>query len=288
MRLITVSVPENFNLFLFGDDHEGSILRYDKGWNKLCNMVNSEYDGCKVNFAWHHGDPIEAIMVDDPRYDGYTAKPDKGQRVPTPLRQIDQAVANLAPIKHYLIGMNEGNHPWKLHRFGPITEIICEKLNVKYGTWANVITWETTRGRLLFKSFHMHGGKSITSTADDPMRRLSNLELILKRQLRNKYGSCILMCKGHTHKLLISEPSQDLYISDDGRSAQHSYTKAHQTDDYIHPDLRWYVNTGSFLRLYGKGVSGYAEIAEYDPIELGFAIGVVRSGQLQSVRKVVL
>ena len=57
---------------------------------------------------------------------------------------------------------------------------------------------------------------------------------------------------------------------------------------YIHPDHRWYCNTGSFLRLYGMGISSYAEIGEYDPVELGFCVARVRDRIIQGIDKVVL
>ena len=62
-------MPANFNLFLFGDDHEGTLLRHDTGWHKLCDMMNSEYEGVSANFGVHHGDHLEAILVDDYRFD---------------------------------------------------------------------------------------------------------------------------------------------------------------------------------------------------------------------------
>ena len=57
---------------------------------------------------------------------------------------------------------------------------------------------------------------------------------------------------------------------------------------YIHPDHRWYVSAGSFLKLYEEGVSGYAEIGEYDPVELGFAIARVRNQKIVWVDKVTV
>jgi len=181
LRIITKRLPSNHNLFLFGDDHEGTTLRHRKGWQKLINMMHSEYEGCKANYGWHHGDPIEAIMVDDRRYHPDTVSGEGG--IPLPLNQMEQAIKNIEPIAHMVLGMNESNHPLKLWRFGNITKEICERLKIPYATWSAKAVIRTTHGQLMYKSFHTHGRKSITSTADDPKRRTVNQRLILKRHL---------------------------------------------------------------------------------------------------------
>jgi len=284
MKLIEKRVPNDFNLFLFGDDHEGTILRHDKGWLKLVDMMESPYGGlpARRNYGWHHGDFMEAIMIDDPRYDMETVK------TPIPMEQLDASEKNMKPIKHKLVGMNEGNHPLKLWKFGKMTEMLCNRLNIEYGTWATKILWKDSKGRTMFKSFHTHGRKSINSSADDQERRESNMRLILKRHLKEKMGDCVLMAKGHTHRIIITEPKKRLYITDQGGKLKERYTSSNHTDDYIHPDHRWYVNTGSFLNLYGENVSGYAEIAEYDPMEHGFAVAQIRDRVIQRIDPVVV
>lgn len=42
------------------------------------------------------------------------------------------------------------------------------------------------------------------------------------------------------------------------------------TDRYIHPEDRFYACTGSFEKLYGEGISAYAEFAGCNPRELGY------------------
>lgn len=282
MKIITRKLPKDHNLFLFGDDHEGSLLRHDDGWNQLCDMMHSEYDGCSHNYGIHHGDPIEAIMVDDKRYDLVTVKE------PIPMRQVEAAKENLKSIKGKVLAMCEGNHPLKLWRFGDLTRAICEPLGIEYGTWMFKMVVQDLKGNTMYKSLHTHGRKSITSTADDPQRRLTNAELILKRHLKFKAGDVSLSCKGHVHKLIVCEPQPELYITDDGRKTRQAYTELDQTAPYIHPDMQWYVATGSFLKTYGDGISGYAEIAEYDPVELGFAVARVRDRRIVGVDKVYL
>ena len=283
MRHIKFNLPRDHNLFLFGDDHEGSVLRYDAGWNKLLDMMNSEFEGCDANYGWHHGDPMEAITIDDPRYDLETTKD------PIPLKQVDAVIKNLLPIKSQLLGMNEGNHTRKLWRFGNLTQKICLELGIMYGTWTAKLLIHDKKGRLMYRSFHTHGKKSIHSAAEPLDRRITNMKIILQRHLRDKMGDTILMCKGHVHKLLVLEPQSPLYLSGE-RSVKQKYVDCSidARAPYIHPDHRWYVCTGSFLKMYEEGLNGYAEMAEYDPIELGFAVVIIRNGKMITVKRIVV
>ena len=206
MERINKIVQRDHNLFLFGDDHEGTALRHDEGWEILIDMINTSYDGCKNNYAVDHGDIIEAIPHTDPRYDQITEK-DKI------LQQIDNAVANREKIRDRLIVILDGNHPRKYWCFGNITKQVCDRLGVPYGTYSSHITYRTQKGNVLYRHYATHGAKSISSTADDPIRRDSNQKLILKRHLKEKFGDCVLMSKGHTHKLIIAKPEKKLYLT---------------------------------------------------------------------------
>ena len=101
MRLLTRYLPNDHNLFLFGDDHEGTILRSKKGWNKLLDMMNSSYDGLNPDRNWgiHHGDIMEAIPSDDKRYDPRMLP--EGSTIPR--EQENNCVKNLEPIKDKLL-----------------------------------------------------------------------------------------------------------------------------------------------------------------------------------------
>jgi len=229
------------------------------------------------------GDIIEAITIDDRRYDMATTSE------PFPLQQIKDAVKTLSPISTRLLCILEGNHERILWRFGDLSNEIADQLKVKYGTYTAKLTINDKEGKYLYKIFATHGKKNITSTADDPKRRFVNQRLILKRHLKFKAGDCVVMVKGHTHKLLICKPEEELYLTDDTKEIKQRYISSSQNAPYIHPDHRYYVNSGSFLKLYGEmGVSGYAERAEYDPVELGFAVIMVRDGQIHDINKVVL
>jgi|GEM_PF-878900 len=289
MKILTIKAPTNFNLFLFGDGHEGNIAKTQKGFKRLVDAVLSPYDGIKTNFAVDHGDIADTIELTDPRYDPDT--------VTSPLRaQEDACVAERMPFRKQLITVLEGNHTYKSWTIyggrGGFTRKVCERLAVYYGSYTCKIHFVDRHGKLMFKSFHTHGRKAISSIAHDPIQRWANMKAILKRQLMNLAGDCTLMCKGHTHKLLTSKPQKNLYLVDDGNATRAKYTHAVNTHPtgFIHPDWRWYVNTGSFLRLYVKDseVSTYSERAEYPPMELGFAVAVVRNREIVRVDRVVI
>lgn len=282
MKLIIKQLPDNHNIFLFGDKHTGSALSSQHGWQQLVKMILTPYAGCSNNYGIDVGDIIEAIMVDDKRFSIEKMGED------LPLKQLDSSIDEHDPIKHLLICILDGNHPRKLWRFGNITEKICQRLGVEYGTYTAKISVTDTKGNLMYKLYATHGFKNITSTADDPKRRRVNMQLILKRHLKFKAGDCAVMVKGHTHKLLVCKPESELFLTDDGKRIQQKYTGWGQNEEYIHPDARWYGNTGSFLKLHGKDVSGYAEIMEYDPVELGFLVLKVRKKKIVALEPVLL
>jgi len=255
------------------------VLSSSAGWDELVNLMHSDYEGCSNNYGEDGGDMIEAIMVDDPRFS------EEKITEPLPLEQMEEARKQREPIKDMLLTILMGNHERKLWRFGNITKKVCDDLGVEYGTNACKLSMTDKGGNLMYKVFAEHGSKNITSTADDPKRAKTNMELILKRQLRRKAGDCAVMIKHHTHKLLVCEPVYELYMTDDGKKIKQNYTSWGQNESYIHPDARWYGNAGSFLRLYGDGISGYAEIFEYDPLPLGFLVLKVRNKKIVELKK---
>lgn len=284
MKLISKVLPSNFNLFCFGDDHEGTVLRDDSGWQQLVDMMNSPYGDLPAsrNFGIDHGDCVEAICTDDSRFSSCTTKET------SILAQAEQAVLNRQPIRKKIITILKGNHDSKLHRIGLfVRDTICKKLKVEYGSFSCVLTYKNKKDQIYFKHYAAHGKGSIKSTADDPTRQKSNMLLILKRKLKNKMGDCLLMSMGHTHKLLRLAPNTgDLYMASDELGLTQNYRVPVKDDEYIHPDHRWYLNTGSFHKTITLGIDSYAEEAFYDPVQLGFHIVRVRNREIEGVNEI--
>lgn len=306
MRIIGFNAPKSFNIFLMGDDHLGTTLRHHKGWDQFVDMVNSKYDSipAKHNFIVDHGDQIEGIMPDDPRFDPLVHDD-------APLEQANAAARLREPIAKHYVALLTGNHLTKISGYGDLALHICREMGYPniYGTWDCVVQWYDTKNRLMLKTYHMHGDGSIRSVADDLIRVESNLELSLKRKLKFKMGDCAIMTMGHTHKLIVRPPVSQLYPHTTRTKIRQQYTiegkdpvNVNLTERYIHPDERYYVNTGSFLKLYSSMVTGdfssydkskwpqvgYAERAGYDPHELGFAIARIRDRKIAGIDKIIL
>jgi hypothetical protein len=289
MELLSYNLPRDWNLFLFGDDHIGARLRHDHGWEQLVDMMHSKYGGlpAKNNFGIHHGDLIEAILTDDKRWCDSECSKEK-----TVFEQMAASRKALLPLRKKLLAVLDGNHTFKLHRFGKIAFDICKQLEIpeKYGTWSAKLIYKDKKDNIQFQHFCTHGSGSFSSVADDPVRRETNKKLSLKRKLKFAFGDTFLNSMGHTHQIQILPPTKELYIvTDKEKKLQQCYTGEETIPSgYIPPESRWYVNTGAFLKLYGNGFSGYAERAGYPPQELGFAICKIREKKIVSIDKVVL
>ena len=288
MKLLEKMLPKTHKIVFVSDSHEGTILKHRKGYRKVIKMVADD----STMYLAHLGDLIEGITVDDPRYCMQTTDP----QASTPVRQYRQALEELMPIKDKILVMLEGNHDWKISgRYGSlIKDVVCPELagnkdgSTIYGTYSCKLSIVDRKGDLMYKMFLTHGAGSINSSADDPVRREANMLLSLKRKLFRKAGDCAIMAQGHTHKLLVKPPIPELYLTDDSKNIHQRYTKSNHTAEFIPPDLRYYVNTGCFYKLYEMGVSGYAERAGYDPNELGYVVVTVVDGVIKSVEPRVI
>lgn len=285
MQILQWLVPSNYELILFGDNQEGNALTYQKGYASCIDYILSG----KHRYAFHMGDEQEGYWIDDPRYDPATLLAD-------PLAQQKQVKKDLGPLAKAkrLIAIMYSNHTHALLRkIGNITKTTCDELGVQYGGFSAVGDLVDKYG-IQFKGFFTHGRKLIRSIADDPVRRLANEKLQLKQHLKHKSGECLLMAKGHTHRLIICEPHAQLYLTvedkEDRKNIRQHYTHnpPFGKGGYIHPDHRWYVNTGSFLKTFTEGITSYSEMGEYDPVELGYAVVEVNDRQITNVRKVVV
>ena len=279
MEIISKALPADHDLILSSDWHEGTILQYGEGLLVLRKRIL----GHKNTFLAFGGDMCEAIMVDDKRYSPETDKKE------TPLQQYGRVETFLEPIAPKTLFILSGNHDWMLScRYGNyLKDILCPKLKISYGTYTAKCSVTDKQGKQMYRLFYTHGAKSISSVADDPIRREANMQLQLKRRLQMKAGDCEVMSMGHTHKLLVCQPMVSLYLYDDGKKIRSGYTEPGR-GQWIHPDHRWYANTGSFLKLYHEGVSGYAERFALDPVELGYVVIECRDGKIKNVRKEVV
>ena len=293
MDILTWKTPKDFNLFCFGDDHEGTRLRHNTGWEQLIDMMHSPYGDLPEsrNYGIDHGDIAECILIDDKRYAEMT-------QMGTVLQQIQRAIQHLRPIKNKLITILEGNHTWTLRKFGNITEHVCAELTkeaknshkIAYGPWQIIIDYTDIKGKYHFSQFATHGYKALNSTIDDPVDRKNSMLRSLRRQLQGKAGNTILMTMGHCHKLLQYLPDRKLGIVSHKGEIYERYDKSehHHQDEFIPEDRRYYLACGSFLKTLGEGFFGYAEKAGYNPNEIGYQVVKIRDGLITQIDEIII
>lgn len=279
MQLFQRQLPKRCNLYLASDTHVGSLLTHYDGIETLKELVLSDKNARLI----HLGDLCEAIMVDDnKRFDPTT----QDLSILTPMQQYQRFVEIFRPLSKQLLYVNDGNHDLKHLRTMNFVQYVCSEIGVPYGTYTSKLTVCDDKGRDRFKIFTGHGWGSIRSLAGGPVRRKANMKVSLQQKLEGKAGDCVLMAMGHTHRTIVSRPERELYMTDDSARLIQNYTQSPQMSDYIPPNLRWYVNTGNFLKNQLLGVSGYAERAGYDPMPLGFIKVIVDEWQIVDVKKI--
>jgi hypothetical protein len=282
MELLNAKVPANCDIVLHGDSHDGSKACHRNGIEQVLDFVMEKPN----RFFVHMGDETESITVDDNRrYNSEISD------IPIPLQQSRAVVAQYKRASKRCLAWLNGNHNDHLRRFGNLTrDIVCHDLGVPYGTYTAKLKLWDNRGQIV-KMFLWHGpGRgSIQSRAKDWEQQQANMLASLKRYLVHKASDCLIMAHGHVHKLLLCPPANRLLLYDDGDKVKQCYMGAGAgTDAYIEPDRRWYVCTGSFLRMYLRGVDTYAEMGGYDPVQLGYVVVEIRDRIVSNVRAVVV
>lgn len=281
MILLNKEMPsDTFDLILAGDTHYGTKMRSKSGVQTLLANLKRPRTYCVFM-----GDAIESITGSDRRYD-----PDVSDGS-TPLQQAEEVVTAFAPVAHRVVAWLSGNHESTIKGVGNVVrETICANLKIPYGTFSCRVSF-TYGGATMFRGLFHHGSGSITSSHPDPMVREAVQTYKLKQKLEPFGGDCIINAMGHTHKLLVYKPIDELYMRERSGQLEANYTSGiipimHEFG-YIEPSQRWYVNTGGFLKLYSKDpMSGYAETAMYKPIEIGYALVKVKGGKIVGVEKV--
>jgi hypothetical protein len=227
-------------------------------------------------------------MVDDNRYSEAT-------RDSRPIKQCEAVVEDFKSLEGHLKVMLDGNHPRKLWRFGDLTkDLICKPLGIQYGTISCIVHVRDQYG-LIYNMYCHHGFGTINSNAKDYEQRKANMKANLKMKLKYKFNNCLIMSCGHTHKLLIVRPTEELMLiaEDNGRVSQRY--KGWEQSDEIDQDKRWYTNTGSFYRTFSdeldrnnEPIVSYPEMFGYDPVELGFLNIQCRDRKIVNIEKKVV
>jgi len=277
MQLLGKALPRRHKLFLAGDMHFGSSLCNVERIQEMISHIQCEKD----NYLILMGDQIDAIAFNDPRYDNTNPY--------NPIEQANMFVDMFSPIKDRIITALDGNHELKLRPFGLVTrDIICRGLGIDYGTSSCVVSLFDETGNFQYRVFCHHGFGLMNPSSPSYLARDTRVKESIKRKLMEKVGDCVVMAMGHVHKLVVFEPQPRLFIRSGEGRLKSSYVTPDPGSGFIHPDFRWYVGTGSFLKQYGIGYSGYSEIAGYDPVDLGYVVLNCWDGRVQEVIKVIV
>ena len=282
MIVIQYQIQRDSNIFLIGDRHIGNATRDTDAWEKLVEMVHSEYDGLPPNrnYIVDHGDVIEGISSDDPRFQA------EAHKDPV-IKEVEYAIEDNKRTAAKTIVQLQGNHEQKWHRFGDLAEYMCKQSGIQYGTYSCIIVYHDANGNYLFRHHAHHGFGQIRSNAKDPDQELANKLAALKMKLKGLAGNCLVQSMGHTHQLLVNKPKEQLLEMESNGKIKREYATAKKRDGYIHPDFRWYINTGSFTRIYSDDpISGYVERRGYKPTDTGCAVVKVRGGSVYDIDEI--
>jgi hypothetical protein len=282
MNFLIQHIAADTNIFFGGDKHGGNLASHHDGFCEMRETILHSYDGVPAqhNKYVDSGDIIEAITLDDPRFD-----PESCDDY-SPITQVNDAIKDYKPMAKHIICMLDGNHPRKLQRIVPyLTKHVCNLLDVPYGDYSAKITMRDMHDNYLFKIFGTHGRKSINSGLPDPAQRWSSMQRSLKNAMRRLADDCMVMFMGHSHQLIDVPPHEELYLYSSGGKLKQGYLQADYAANYISPDLRYYINTGSFFRTQMEGFSTYAEQAQYAPAVLGYYILKIRDFKIAGLER---
>lgn len=288
MELIKKQMPRDYVLIDSSDYHYGSLNCCREKIRHMIDKVATK----KNHFLINKGDSIEAILPNDKRY--LNCNMDIKENLLSPAQQADAVIKDFSPIKDKIVGWGFGNHEYKLLNTMDFGRYIAAQLNVPYGAYSFKFSAYDKNNELMHKMFFTHGYGNINSNAKDDIQRLANKKALLKNKLcKSGFGDCIYMSMGHTHQLIVVDPTVEdkLFFTDDGNGIkQHYHVMTPQNSSYIPPDSRWYGCSGSFLKLYtnpGTYAINYAEVAGYEPSEIGWIEIYVQDGNVVEVQKII-
>lgn len=278
-------VPDNANLYLPSDGHEGNAACYEKGIAKEVEIIRADKKGLYANL----GDAIECITVNDKRYDPSV----HGGRYNTLLAQANRVAEMEAPVADKCLLRLLGNHEFKAHvaGVGRFDEHIAGKLagndKKKWNELPMTPGYSCICVLSHMRIFLAHGWKVGKFSTSDPTMMRMHKQLKIKKLLRNKAGNCELMAQGHGHEMIVLPPQSGLSLLEkDGKVRQHYPTMVTDHDGYIAENSRWYAMTGSCLKTMDDEVITYGEVGGYDPSELGMLMVAIRKGHVDHIEEI--
>lgn len=252
----TIDYPsrsEHFNIIPLGDIHIGNI-----GCDIPKLKEEIDYIKGKKNTYWlGMGDYIEAIQIDDPRFDELSIDPFYKIRDISQLitQQMQDIVRLFSPIRHKCLGLLSGNHEetvrLKYKRY--IMYEIAERLGLidkllGYDGWIQLtFRREKPKAKLSFTTYNIYAthGFGAARKSGAKINRLEDVAHFMDAEI---------ICLAHEHKKIIAPPLLRLGLSQQATLIQKKQLA---------------VMTGSFLKGYIQHGQTYVEKKGYAPADLG-------------------
>lgn len=224
---------EQIEFVPIGDLHDGNPNSKFKLFKEFVDYVEKTPDCYTILM----GDLIDAIAVNDPRYDPRSVD----SMIDECIDRVEDAIAPLAK-KGKVLAALQGNHEWKLEKHGignPIKRM-CRRLDMPYGDYSCFIKLKvvpkTHKPSLVIYTHHGHHAGRKTGSS------VNNVEGLAQHWA----GDVFLV--GHAHQLWGTRKVRTGW----GGSRKLVF-----------------ANTGSFLETASMGTCSYAERAGYPPTKLG-------------------
>ena len=286
MELIKKELPKNYELIQCGDLHLGSPNCSEDSIQEMIEYVGSNPNVYLVNI----GDNVEAISPRDKRFN-FSSNPYQ-----TTQQQAERVIQLFMPIRDKILAWGTGNHEICQMQTCDWGKYMADALKVPYGLYCYKLEVSSRGHKLMHKLWFTHGSGHLTSNAKDDIQREGNMKASLKGKLsRSAHADCVYVGCGHIHRSIIVKPTVEnkLYINTDdaGNIKQHYHVLSEQNIPYIAPDSRFYVASPSFMKLYskpGNGYVSYAEIAGYEPSEIGYTKIIVDDTKVVDVKAIIL
>jgi len=246
MEIMELTSNSNkLSLVAIGDAHAGSLnADLDSFRGAL------EYAKAHRSMVLLMGDLVEALPATDRRWD--PANVDR--KVMTMGEQMQYLEETLEHFGgNHIIGMIMGNHyhRYAVHAMANEKMNMCKRLGCAYlGYRANIILRLNTVPYTI-SAWHGNGGGYEPGA-------------VINRMVKEprKFSADVYMM-GHSHRLMSFHTAQ---LGMNGGDLKAKYPL--------------FVNTGSFLRTYAEGTSGYGEQKGYDPLPIGFSEIIFENGKL--------
>lgn len=284
MELISRVMPASYTLVDTSDWHLGNVNAHLGGIKEVIKRVQNDPD-CYMVIK---GDLLDSILPDDKRYAHCAVN------IPTPMASLDLLTELLQPVRGKILAVMLGNHEYKLINTLNVAWELANRLDAPYGGYVCKFISQDEKHRVRHKMFLTHGHGALPAGAKDSIQRRANQESALKRRLEGTgHTDCIYMSMGHTHKLMIVNPTinHEVMLTDNGKQLKQQYrVHSAQNAPYIPAEARWYGCSGSMLKTNtapGIGAISYSEVFMYGPSEMGWLEVDVVDGDVAGVRKVV-